>query len=114
VEGKRCSRYEPANPEYVETWVSEHTHLVDADAIGAWIEQACERPESIESQPMPGTFGIYGYRTALIEGQDVDVVFVWVENSCELYIRKLTHVSEIEDDRDSFPFPEHEEPPSMF
>jgi hypothetical protein len=60
---------------------------------------------------MVGTFGIYGYRSAFISDQDVDVVFVWVENSCELYIRKLTHVTEMEDDRNTFPFPQHRESP---
>jgi hypothetical protein len=107
-----CSKYEVANPADIEAWVAEHSDLVDGDRIGAWIERLCAKPDSISSEPMVGTFGIYGYRTALIKDQDVDVVFVVVENSCEIYIRKLTHLSEIEDDRDSFEFPEFQEPPN--
>lgn len=108
---RSCSRYDLANPGYVEGWVKDHVALVDGERIGEWVERLCESPGEIESEPMVGPFAIYGYRTTLIEDQDVDVVFVFVENSCEVYIRRLTHLSEIDDERDSLPFPEFREPP---
>jgi hypothetical protein len=106
-----CHRYSLANPTDVANWITSHADLVEPDRIAAWIEQLADDPDSIESERMLDPFGIYGYRTAFIEDQDVDIVFVLVEHSCELYIRRLTHLSEIEEE--PIDFPGYREPPAQ-
>jgi hypothetical protein len=71
-----CPRYDLANPDDIEVWPEKHLHLVDVDRVLGWIERLCDDPQEIGAQQEPGVFGIYGYQTAFIDGEDVDVVFV--------------------------------------
>lgn len=96
--GGSCNRYELANPSDIEKWLRAREGLVESAVILHWLDRLCADPVSIDSQRALGEFGLYGYRTALIDGEDVSADYVVVEATCEVFVRRLIHFSEIGDE----------------